>query len=619
MGGAASLSLEGGPEKVREKLREQHEKVETLVSNIDENQKDETKNKVTRRDELDDGTIIELREDGSRYQVTPDGARLVIFENKNQLKSAQGSHLFTNPEGLFYQINPSGDTIEKRTDGTQIQLAKGGNLILAQMPDGTSLQFDFEKQVGIEIKPDGSLSQNDLKTGTVVEKTAEGVSVSTLKNGVTITNYPDGRQVDKRPDGTILDSRADGSKVQTNPDGSTIEFTVDGYRIDKDKTGKVISSMLVDAQKKQPAPSDDEDSLSEDVFEEEHASDVHAEDGEEISGDSDQFDDDFEENEVSTGPSLAAQSLSGSSSKGARADAVVLSGAVQVPKQFASKHVGSLKKMLANIPYQLGLATTSEHVEIYANGDGTLGYDLVLNREDALDMAVVKEVEAEMKSLLGSQERLYEALKRNLAADGHELKPALLARHVTGSVGKVLLPPIDTDRSWIESTAGTSEVEAAPASSTSQPPQKAKFKTLRGSVRLKGVTPVEFNTSAVMMTVLTTLLQDTILFSVQIKRSLMRVSITHSEDVTGTHSTSRINVHYRIRLQTTAQQCAEQAVDALKKTFSDKDQRKTFLATFRSKCQEQEKTRRHKRDKKKRKKKRRGKDSAASASASGHA
>ena len=527
MGGAASLNLEGGPDKVRQKLREEHHKVGLLVSKVDENQKDDTKNKVTRRDELDDGTVIELREDGSRYQVTPDGARLVIFENKNQLKSSQGSHLFTNPDGLFYQINPTGDTIEKRTDGTQIQLAKGGNLILAQMPDGTSLQFDFEKQVGIEIKPDGSLSQNDLKTGTVVEKNAEGVSVSKLKNGTTITNYPDGRQVDKRPDGTILDSRADGSKLQTNPDGSTIEFTADGYRIDKDKDGKVISSMLVNAQKKQPAGSD-EDSLSEDVFEEEHASDVHAEDGEEISGDSDGYDDDFEENESSSGPSLAAQSLAGSSSKGARADAVVLSGTVQVPKQFAPKHMGSLKKMLANIPYQLGLATTSDHVEIYANGDGTLGYDLVLNREEALDMAVVKEVETEMKSLLGSQERLYEALKRNLAADGLELKPALLARHVTGSVQKILLPPIDTDRTWIEqpqSTADTPGVDGQPAaaSSGSQPPPKAKFKTLRGSVRLKGVTPVEFNTSAVMMTVLTTLLQDTILFSVQIKRSLMRV------------------------------------------------------------------------------------------------
>ena len=522
MGGAASLNLEGGPEKVREKLREEHDKVESLVSKVDGFQKDETTNKVTRRDELEDGTIIELREDGSRYQVTSDGTRLVIFEDKNQLKSAQGSHLFTNPEGLFFQINPSGDTIEKRTDGTQLQLAKGGNLILAQMPDGTSLQFDFEKQVGIEIKPDGSLSQNDLNTGTVVEKSKDGVSVSTLKSGVTITNYPDGRQVDTRPDGTILDSRADGSRLQTNPDGSTIEFTADGRRIDKDKNGKVISSMLVNAQQKQPAPSDDEDSLSEDVFEEDHALDVHAEEGEEISGDSDNYDDDFDEND---GPSLAAKGLAGSSSKGARADAVVLSGTVQVPKHFAPEHVGSLKKMLANIPYQLGLATTADHVEIYGNADGTLGYDLVLQREDALDMAVVNEVETEMKSLLGSQERLYEALKRNLEADGHELKPNLLARHVNGTVQKILLPPIESDRAWIEQPQSTATTPTPTDSTTTkpEPPQKAKFKTLRGSVRLKGVTPVEFNTSAVMHSVLTTLLQDTILLSVQIQRSLMRV------------------------------------------------------------------------------------------------
>lgn len=536
-------------------------------------------------------------------------------------------------------------------DGTQIQLTSGENLLLAQLPNGTSLQFDFNKRVGIEINADGSLYQKDLNSGQIVSKSADGVSVTTFPNGVTITSYPDGRQVQFQPEGgTTLETRPDGSRLQTNADGTTIEFTVDGYRIDKDKDGNIINKIVVNEEKQKAAKAaasleedivenlnattsgkggkrkrkrkkskagDEEDSLSEDMVEAEEIS------GESTSDANYKYDDDFEDLDSTSslnytnkqvvsdtlteaapsGPSLAAQGLD-KSSKGARADAVVVSGSVRVPAQFAPEHLRSLKKLLADIPYQLGLLTTAEQVEMFANGDGTLGYDLVLNREEALDMHVVKEVEAELRSLFGNRERLYEALKRTLAAEGSALTPPLRAADVGGEVLAVRLPPTNTDRKWItdplplDATQQQQEQDPKADADSGASPLAAttsadlgvttnvtpKFKTLRGSVRLRGMTPSEFNMSGMMHEVLTTLLQDTILMSVQIKRSLMRVSITHVDDAKGSHRTPRINVHYRIRLRGAAHQAASQAVEALKNTFSDRTQRKSFLATFNSKC-----------------------------------
>ena len=236
MGAAASIrvdgtdfsSFEGGPDKLREKLREKRGQVQVCLSKVEEYRKDGGDDKVTRRDVLPDGTTIEAWADGSKYQINPDGTRLVTYADKKSLKSANDTHLLSDPEGNFIQINTT-DTIEKRVDGTQIQLTSGENLLLAQLPNGTSLQFDFNKRVGIEINADGSLYQKDLNSGQIVSKSADGVSVTTFPNGVTITSYPDGRQVQFSPDGGVtLETRPDGSRLQTNADGTTIEFTVDG-------------------------------------------------------------------------------------------------------------------------------------------------------------------------------------------------------------------------------------------------------------------------------------------------------------------------------------------------------------------------------------------------------
>eukprot|EP00750_Incisomonas_marina_P020743 INCI4079.4.p1 GENE.INCI4079.4~~INCI4079.4.p1 ORF type:complete len:1082 (-),score=194.22 INCI4079.4:31-3219(-) len=106
------------------------------------------------------------------------------------------------------------------------------------------------------------------------------------------------------------------------------------------------------------------------------------------------------------------------------------------------------------------------------------------------------------------------------------------------------------------------------------------FKTLRGSVVIKGTTSQEFQQSHTMFQALQDVLQK-ILVSTGIEPRELRLKLTHSVDKASIKAgRSACQVFYRIRLRGEAKNVAEAIVLSLKHTFSDRTQRKKFLDGF---------------------------------------
>ena len=106
------------------------------------------------------------------------------------------------------------------------------------------------------------------------------------------------------------------------------------------------------------------------------------------------------------------------------------------------------------------------------------------------------------------------------------------------------------------------------------------FKTLRGSVVIKGTTSDEFQNSHTMFQALQDVLQQ-ILVSTGIEPKELRLKLTHSVDKASIKvGRTSCQVFYRIRLRGEAKNVAEAIVMSLQHTFSDKAQRQKFLDRF---------------------------------------
>ncbi|GBG33526.1 Calcium-binding protein CML19 [Hondaea fermentalgiana] len=183
------------------------------------------------RSELEDGTVIFMREDGYRRQEDTDG---VIIHSW--------------PDGRKKQVHPTGREQETLPDNTRITRTEDGKIITKRPdgskyqvnPDGTTISVTKDGIVE-QYNPsdiDGTTTQINESDGSKICVFPDGTKIDTDAAGVRIVKYPgkDQYRIQRNPNGTTIETwgstgrkvqtRAD--KIQTSPSGEVIEQMPDG-------------------------------------------------------------------------------------------------------------------------------------------------------------------------------------------------------------------------------------------------------------------------------------------------------------------------------------------------------------------------------------------------------
>lgn len=248
--------------------------------------------------------------------------------------------------------------------------------------------------------------------------------------------------------------------------------------------------------------------------------------------------------------------------------------------------LNAFKGTMADIPYELGFHTSPNDVQILKEemkGDKMhVDFEILLGKEDVTGQDNLDELVSELNGAVGKHggREMISALKRK----NQELGDGSLDKaNLTLTVIKELQATMTGE--------GAAAAAANPTSATSTGQittigllsslVKAKnkfsslFKTMKGSVNLKGVKAEEFDASASMHKALKDALM-TILMNLGLSRQNARIKLMDAKNV----SANKITVAYRIRLRSDAKDLAEAVLQALKKTFSEKSSRTEFLEGF---------------------------------------
>jgi Ca2+-binding EF-hand superfamily protein len=276
---------------------------------------------------------------------------------------------------------------------------------------------------------------------------------------------------------------------------------------------------------------------------------------------------------------------------------------------------------LAEIPYDLGLKTTSDNVsvEFKRQKDGTVkvAYSISLQDTDN-DPDILQEIVDEVRDSIGKNggRKFMQVLRRKAktlaSLNGPmrvvnidkwwENKLSVTASMVdvqeeAGTASRSHTPrdsPVTTQNESKTTDRGTSEKTRRKSihldggigfGSMARLKKKVSslFKTLNGQIKLKGVSRDDFEGSDFMVQSLKEAF-CAIICSTGILRSNMRIKLDTLDSVEHEIHHNRVTVGYRVRLRGDSRLFAEAVVQNLKVTFKDKDRRNAFLDSFWEHC-----------------------------------
>jgi len=251
--------------------------------------------------------------------------------------------------------------------------------------------------------------------------------------------------------------------------------------------------------------------------------------------------------------------------------------------------VNAFKGTMADIPYELGFHTSPNDVQILRDdlkGDQMhLDFEIMLGKEDVKQKENLDELVQELNGAMsknGGREMLSALKRKNQELGDGALDNANMTLTVVNELTATMMTEEDEETDAIskdtDSEAGISSIGLLTALSTlvkARTKFSSLFKTMKGSVNLKGVKAEEFDASASMHKALKDALM-TILLNLGLSRQNARIKLMDAKNV----SSDKITVSYRIRLRSDAKDLAEAVLQALKKTFSEKSSRTKFLEGF---------------------------------------
>lgn len=478
--------------------------VDALIKDLDKRakriSKKRSKSTVVQSIEQPDGKILEKRSDGSQRRVSPDGTSVETFKDGSVLKKTKNIVLCKFEDGSMLQISDLGDIIQKDKEGTQLQLLENQTLLILAHADGRQLQWDVKLKTGTEDRPDGSKLEWNEDAGNRVELLVDGTIITTYSDGCVITKQADGKLEQANPDGTRIISFPDGRRIQYNADGSRIEFFPDGSRVDYRADGVVIKQGSA-AQAKMLNNGVNWDLAA-------HSASV-AGDDQSYNDDFSQFSDsEFEDAEVGENDALVKGSF------------VLRGGRFQDPKKLNNVETKILKEALSVIPYEMGLDVNARDVLITAepgtNGTMKIMYAIRLSADEC-DVEMAEEVHEEVEESL--TEKGGTVFTNSLARTAKELNYArLLTDSFSTSYSsaesdltipdswkreEVNEPTVVNEGTGDSSTLGNiadiamgKSKGSGKLSAMRRKLRRAnKFKTLQGSIKIKGVSGSDFDRS----------------------------------------------------------------------------------------------------------------------------
>jgi len=484
--------------------------VAELVKDLDKKasriSKKRTKASVVQTIEQPDGKVLEKRSDGSQRRISPDGSSVETFKDGSVLKKTSHIVLCKFKDGSMLQISDTGDIIKKDTDGTQLQLLENKTLIIVAHADGRQLQWDIEAKTGTEDHPDGRKLEWNEEAGNRVELKVDGTIITTYSDGCVITKSPDGQLEQANPDGTRIVSHSDGKRVQFNADGSRIEFFPDGSRVDYRADGVVIKQGSA-AQGK---------ALNNGIdWENAHSTSTRSRKGSVGEALSDDDDDDYSDSDFE-------DAEFGENDAVVRGGFVLRGARFKDPKNLSNIETKILKEALSVIPYEMGLDVNAKDVVITAEpaGQGAMkiAFAMRLDAEEC-DAEMAEEVLDEIEESL--TEKAGTVFANSLARTAKELNYArwLTDRFACSYVSKetkLEIPPSwkpaeeDSGPDVVAESSGGGHATLADIADIASGKSKdslrlaklkrkmkraTKFKTLQGSIKIKGVSGSDFDKS----------------------------------------------------------------------------------------------------------------------------
>merc|ERR1719460_2896760 len=267
---------------------------------------------------------------------------------------------------------------------------------------------------------------------------------------------------------------------------------------------------------------------------------------------------------------------------------VILSG---VNEDVSKKTlINAFKGTMADIPYELGFHTSPNDVLITKEdlkGDQMhLDFEIVLGKDDVAGQENLEELVSELNGAMGKHggREMLSALKRKNqelgdgSLDNAKMKLTVVKELQASMVGDGAIAQADEVAAESDSNKGVSSIgllNTLTALVKARTKFSSLFKTMKGSVNLKGVKAEEFDASASMHKALKDALM-TILMNLGLSRQNARIKLMNAKNVTA----DKVTVSYRIRLRSDAKDLAEAVLQALKKTFSEKSSRTEFLEGF---------------------------------------
>lgn len=577
--GSSFLSLlpEGGLEALLKDLEKRSKRIT----------KKRTKATVTQTVEQPDGKTLEKRSDGSQRRISPDGTTVETFKDGSVLKKTANIVLCKFKDGSMLQVSDTGDVIEKTAEGTQVQLLENKTLLIVAHSDGRQLQWDIPAKTGTEEHPDGSKLEWNEEAGNRVELKADGTIITTYSDGCVITKSKDGTVEQANPDGTRICSFADGRRTQYNADGSRIEFFPDGSRVDYRADGVVIKQGNVAKAKKginwegaaakarnrsdsEMYPSDEDmlDSYSDSEFE----------------------DAAFDANDAVASGSFIVRGARFKDKKG---------------KGLSNIETKILKEALSVIPYEMGLDVSARDVVITAEPAGKnalkVSYRMRLD-EGECDWEMAEEVFDEIEESL--TEKGGTVFANALARTSKELRYTRwltdkFAVSYASADSKLDIPPgwrpeeedvvqvghEDEGKGHAgladiaDIASGKSKESAKMAKLRRKLRRASKFKTLQGSIKIKGVSGMDFDRSNHHNNALREGLKE-IFKHLGLNESNLRIKLTNVLDSPRKDGLDSASVDYHVTLRGNAKDQAENVVASLKQVFGDSKARKKFLTNY---------------------------------------
>ena len=252
--------------------------------------------------------------------------------------------------------------------------------------------------------------------------------------------------------------------------------------------------------------------------------------------------------------------------------------------------VNAFKGTMADIPYELGFHTSPNDIQILQDdlkGDQMhLDFEIMLGKEDVKQKENLDELVQELNGAMsknGGREMLSALKRKNQELGDGALDNANMTLTIVKELHATMMTGEDEAEETLPQETGGAGISSIGLLSTLSSLVKAKtkfsslFKTMKGSVNLKGVKAAEFDASASMHKALKDALMM-ILLNLGLSRQNARIKLMDAKNVPNTPD--KITVSYRIRLRSDAKDLAEAVLQALKKTFSEKSSRTQFLEGF---------------------------------------